>query len=142
LKTYFFILSLLFAAVSFPASANYAINGQCFVTATEALDSFNANFPKLVTAGTTSISFQWFSVSSASIVGQNLTVVMRTGNTNQAAYTMPIQNCTAPTVSPFDVTQALAAFAFFFSAVILVFVVSHSGGVILETIRTGGRSRH
>lgn len=129
------IFAFLLGVASLPASANYAINGRCFVTASEALDSFSANYPQVVV---TSGSPIWWSLSSASITGQNLTVVLRKTNTNQASITVPIANCTAPTIAPFDVTQALAAFSFFFSAVILIFVVSHGGGAILTAIKKGG----
>lgn len=40
--------------------------------------------------------------------------------------------------STFDLTNALAAFAFFFSVIILIFMTSHSAGEILRLIR-GGR---
>lgn len=36
---------------------------------------------------------------------------------------------------PFDLSQALAAFSFFFSAVMLMYFIAKSGGSVLETIR-------
>jgi len=133
----FLILSMLIlASLSLPASANYAINGQCFATATEALDSFNSTWPRYDTSNTT-----WWSVASSSIAAQNLTVALRKNTTNQASIVIPLVTCTAPTTAPFDIVQALAAFSFFFSLVILIFVVTTGGGAVLTAIKTGGVNR-
>ncbi len=103
--------------------------------ASQALDSFSANYPRLeVSTG----SPVWWTLYSASISGQNLTVVLRKATVNQASIVLPVANCTMPTQAGFDLTQALAAFSFFFSAVILIFVVSHGGGAILTAIKKGG----
>ena len=131
----FLILSMLIlASISPLASANYAIDGQCFATASEALDSFTSTYPRFD-------STNWWSVASASISSQKLTIILNKDAKAQASVTVPLQNCTTPTIATFDITNALAAFSFFFSLVILIFVVTTGGGAVLTAIKTGGLNR-
>lgn len=126
----------LFGFFSWPASANYAINNQCFATANEALDSFTSQYPKLsVFNNANNIVYTWFSVSSASISGQNLTVVMRNNTTNLASIVIPIQNCTNPSSPAYDYATGSMLWGFAFTFVLGLWYVSKNIGLILQAVR-------
>ncbi len=134
------VLILLGCLLSCSASANYALNGQCFASASDALDSFNSQYPRLTLSAATPPAAVWLSLTSSSITGQALTAVIHQDAADLPAVVLPLADCTAPTVAAFDVVQAMGMFGFFFSGVVLIFVFSHGGGVILQAIRRGGRS--
>jgi hypothetical protein len=55
----------------------------------------------------------------------------------QAENATLIQQLLAVQAEPFDLNFALAAFSFFFSSTILLWVVAKAGGVVLSAIRKG-----
>lgn len=137
MKNFAFLFLML---LSLPASANYAMNGQCFATSQEALDSFVSGYPKLVTTSGSSTNQinTWHSVNTASIstsaAGQYLFVSMRFNNTNQTSLSIPVANCTILTNS-YDYSAGGALWAFAFSFVLGLWFVSKNIGLVIESVR-------
>lgn len=76
--------------------------------------------------------------STVSAQGQSINTLQGSQSTFQSTLaTMQgnYQTLLTYQTDPFDVTQALAAFSFFFSAVLLLYWVSANAGAVLEKIR-------
>lgn len=116
------------------AQANYAMNGQCFATGPEALDSFNSRYPYFETATS---SPSWWSVASSSLSGQNLSVILRLGTVNQPLITVAVPNCAQVTNENFDSVLGGAFWAFGFAGVMILYFSSHVIGLVLKSVRHG-----
>lgn len=112
------------------ASANYALNGQCFAEPNEAIDSFTSMFPQLDTTSGNSV---WWTVYSILLVGNTFKVKLVKDSVIQPEIFINVADCT--TQPNFDPVLAGSLWTLAFSFVVGLYLVSRSAGTILNFIR-------
>jgi hypothetical protein len=112
----------------------YALGGQCYVDGAHALQAFVNSFPVQDGGG------NFLTLVSASLSGTtiNYSVNQRAWTSNGLASrtgSFVLQTCTELTAPSFDPLSAGAIWTFFFSSVLMLWLISRSAGSIIEAVR-------
>lgn len=114
----------------------FLVNGKCLATAAEANLAFASNYPQLGDINYTSLVSS--SVSNAGVLNYSVSTRPISGNpVSSRTGTMQLASCPTPDPLPtqFDTVAAAGLWVFFFSFVLILYLVSKSAGTVLAAIK-------